>query len=164
MKAKKPWVVSSCAVSKAVESLHRATKCAALEKWSTIVRIVLLPAERSRPVTKSRAMCDQSRGGVDRGCNNPASGWFDGLFWAWTRLNRQSYISGHPGIDQKKWRCKKVVVRCTPGWQVRWAVWAQWGTWDRMETGLKSRPDGPFPGFELVCWASRFYFPGDGSD
>ncbi len=44
----------------------------ALEKRSTMVRIVVLPWELGRSVMKSMAICDQGRRGVGKGCSRPA--------------------------------------------------------------------------------------------
>lgn len=51
----------------AVESFGRATKWAALENQSIIVRIVVLPAEGGSPVMKSREMWDHGQPGLGRG-------------------------------------------------------------------------------------------------
>lgn len=51
-----PW-----ADSNAKGNLDRATKWVALEKLSTIVRLTELLWETGRPVTKSKAMCDQGQ-------------------------------------------------------------------------------------------------------
>lgn len=60
--------------------LESATKWAALEKRSTMVRIVLLPAEAGRPVTKSKEIWDQGRDGVDKGRRRLDDGWLEVLF------------------------------------------------------------------------------------
>lgn len=40
------------------------------QKWSA-VRIMVLPLEGGRPVTKSRARCDQGREGMGKGLSRP---------------------------------------------------------------------------------------------
>ena len=55
-------------------------KCAALEKWSITVRMVVLPSDGGRPVTKSRAMWDQGRLGMGRGRSRPERRWVEVLF------------------------------------------------------------------------------------
>lgn len=49
------------------------TKCTDLENVSTMVRIVLLPAEECSPVTKTNAICDQ---GTGKGWRRPDGGWY----------------------------------------------------------------------------------------
>jgi len=61
-------------LSKADGSLGRLRRCTALEKRSMIVRIVVLPSDRGRPVTKSIEMQDQVRCLMDSGCRSPAEG------------------------------------------------------------------------------------------
>lgn len=70
------------AISLTEGRLGRGTKCAILEKRSTIERIVVLPAEQGRPVTKSTKMWDQGLCGVDRGRNRSAGACFEVLAWA----------------------------------------------------------------------------------
>lgn len=48
-------------------NLGRATKCAALENLSTILRITVLLLEGGSPVTKPTAIQDQGRPGMERG-------------------------------------------------------------------------------------------------
>lgn len=68
-------------------SLERAMKWAALEKQSIMVRIVLLPAEMGRPVTKSKEMWDQGRDGVGKGRWRPDDGPNDAGGWQhWFRV------------------------------------------------------------------------------
>ena len=54
------------AVSLEDGSLGSAMKCAALEKRSITVRMLVFPSDVGRPVTKSRVMCDQGRLGMGR--------------------------------------------------------------------------------------------------
>ena len=63
-------------------SLGNAMKCAAFDKRSIAVRIVVLPLDVGRPVVKSRAMCDQGRLGIGRGCSRPERGRVKVLFRA----------------------------------------------------------------------------------
>lgn len=53
-------------VSRTKRSLARAMKLAALEKWSTIVRIGL-PVKGASPVMNSKAMWDQGHPGIGKG-------------------------------------------------------------------------------------------------
>ena len=57
-------------------------KCAALEKQSITVRMVVLPSDGGRPVTKSKAMWDQGRLGMGRGRSRPERGRVEVLFRA----------------------------------------------------------------------------------
>lgn len=52
---------TSSAISLTDGSLGRGTKCDILENLSTTVRIVVLPSDKGRAVTKSKDMSDQSR-------------------------------------------------------------------------------------------------------
>lgn len=73
-------MVNSQAVSRAVGSFGRATKCAAIEKQSIIVR--MLPTEGGSPMMKSSEICDHGWPGVGRGYSSPASSQLGSLFWA----------------------------------------------------------------------------------
>lgn len=66
----------------AVESFGRATKWAALENQSIIVRIVVLPAEGGSPVMKSREVWDHGRPGLGRAWSNPDGDCLESLFGA----------------------------------------------------------------------------------
>ena len=71
------------AVSLEEGSLGRAMKWAALGKRSITVRMVVLPSDVGRPVTKSRALCHQGiRLGMGRGRSKPERGWVEVLFRA----------------------------------------------------------------------------------
>ncbi len=116
----KTWSMITQAVSLAEGSLGRATKWTALEKRSTTVRITVLPLDRGRPVTKSRSICDQGREGMRRGCNRPADGKLEDLFWAQTEqapTNRRisSVMAGH----QNRWQMAASYL-LTPGWHWVW--------------------------------------------
>lgn len=59
-------------VSRAEGSFARGKKCAALENLLMMVSMTVLPSEGGKPVTKSRAMCDHGRAGMDSGWRRPA--------------------------------------------------------------------------------------------
>lgn len=60
------------AVSRTVGSLVSRTKWNALEKLSTIVRIIVLPSEGGSLVIKSNDTWDQGLEGTSNGCRSPA--------------------------------------------------------------------------------------------
>lgn len=62
-----------------VGSCGRGINWTALEKWSMMVKITVLPWEGGSPVTKSTAICDQRRLGVGRGSRCPAGGELEAL-------------------------------------------------------------------------------------
>lgn len=65
-------------VSEAVGSLLHASKWAALEERSTVVRITVFPCKAGSPVTKCSAMWDQRWLGTVRLCSWLAWGFFPG--------------------------------------------------------------------------------------
>lgn len=105
---------SKAPVSAAEGSFGSWTKCADREKRSTMVSTTVLWSEGGRPVTKSKAMWDQGRRGVERGCRSPAGAWWEdfprahmvqaatnSLVW-WVKVD-------HQNCWQRRWR-----VRATP--------------------------------------------------
>lgn len=68
------------AISNTEESLGIGMKCPALENLSIIVKITELASETGRPVTKSRAMCDQGCPRLGSGCSKADGGWMLFLF------------------------------------------------------------------------------------
>lgn len=84
-------------------------KWACLEKWSTVVRIIMLPAERGRAVMKSRDMWVQY-------CQrNPAGMELEALLWTHTwqadTYSRSSFLrEGH----QNK-HCRKIIMQSKSG-------------------------------------------------
>lgn len=54
--------------------IDRGMKWAALEKQSTMVKMIVWPWEESRPVTKSNAVWDQGQLGTGRGGSRPELG------------------------------------------------------------------------------------------
>lgn len=66
------WCRTSCAVSLAISSLDRGTRCAILLKLSTTVWNTVFPSVGERPMTKSKEMLDQDQCGTGRGWRSPA--------------------------------------------------------------------------------------------
>ena len=115
---RKTCLTRRSAVSLKDGSLGSAMKCAALEKRSIMVRMVVFPSDVGRPVTKSKAMCDQGRLGMGRGRRSPERGRVEVLFRAQTvqaEINERTSASmvGHQNRRRRKSR-----VRVIPGWQV----------------------------------------------
>lgn len=82
-------------VSKAEGSLGREMKWADLEILSIIVRITELPSETGKPVTKSRAMCDQRHPMCGSDCSKPDRVWLTFLFWEQVEhAATNSFVSG----------------------------------------------------------------------
>ena len=128
------WVRRS-AVSRAEGSLGRGTKCTPLEKRSTMVSMVVLPAEGGNPVTKSTAMWDHGRLGMGSGRSNPEEGWREAFPRAQTRHAAiKAWISCVMPVHQKRRRMNSS-VRWIPGWQASLDAWPQTSTWDLREAG-----------------------------
>lgn len=72
----KPWLVSNCAVSRAVGDFRRATKCAALKKQSTMMRMVILPKKGGK------AIWDHGLPGVGSGVRSLVGSELEVLFCA----------------------------------------------------------------------------------
>lgn len=111
------WEGSSCAVSKAVGSLVGAMKCAILEKWSTMVGMVVLLCEGGWPVTKSKEIWDQERLGTGRWWRRPAGDWLPVLFLAQTEQAPTNSIMSIMSVGHQKYLEAKVTIRLIPGWQ-----------------------------------------------
>lgn len=71
---RKTWVTMRSAVFFPEGSLVSAMKCTDLENISTTVRMVVLPLEGGRPVTKFKAIYNQGWLGTGSGLSNPAGG------------------------------------------------------------------------------------------
>lgn len=110
-----PSSVISWAISSADGTL--VIKWACLEKWSTVVKIIMLPAEGGRPVMKSRDMwvqcCCPGRldlwRPVGRGQRNPAGMELEALLWTHT-WQADTYREGH----QNK-HCSKIIMQSKSG-------------------------------------------------
>lgn len=78
-------------------SSWRGTKCADLETRPTTVRTTAFPSDRGSPETKSKAMWDQGRGGVAKGCRRPAGAWWEDFPVGTHRRgsNEPPCVSGH---------------------------------------------------------------------
>lgn len=112
-----------------------------LEKRSTVVNITIFPWEGGSPVTKSTAIWDQGWCGVGGGRRTEKTSW---------RLMR-SLTSGAGGAGGNKrtgilWNCwppkvflKEGEILLMPGWQVHLDEWSLFRTWEKTETGTKSR-------------------------
>lgn len=72
----KPWLVSNCAVSKAVGNFGRGKNWAALKKQSTMVRMVILPKKGGK------AIWDHGLPGVGSGLRSLVGGELEVLFFA----------------------------------------------------------------------------------
>ena len=136
-------------------SLGRAMKCTALEKRSITVRMVVLPSDGGKPVTKSRAMWDQGRLGMGRGRRRPERGRIEVLFWAQVAHGAIKERTSASIVDHQNRRRMKSNVRVIPGWQVSLEEWAQTSTLDRTAPGTNKRLGGPVPGSGCCLCARR---------
>ena len=93
-------------------------KCAALEKRLITVRMVVLPSDVGRPVTKSRVMCDQGRLGMGRGRSRLERGWVEVLFRAQVAHATIKEWTSASIVDHQNRRRMQSNVRVIPGWQV----------------------------------------------
>ena len=93
-------------------------KCAVLEKRSIKVRMVVLPSDMGRPVTKSRVMCDQGRLGMGRGRSRPEWGRVEVLFRAQVAHAAIKERTSASIVDHQNRQRMKSNVRVIPGWQV----------------------------------------------
>ena len=93
-------------------------KYAAFEKRSITVRMVVLPSDGGRPVTKSRAMCDQGQLGMGRGHSRPERGRVEVLFRAQIAHTAIKERMSASIVDHQNPRRMKSNVRVIPGWQV----------------------------------------------
>ena len=90
-----------------------------LENRSTTVRMVLLPLDLVRPVTKSRAMSDHGQPGVGNGWRRPAGGRWEALLRAQiSQAATNSRVSASRVGHQKRRRMNSA-IRLAPGWQER---------------------------------------------
>ena len=147
------WVTSRSAVSAADGSSGRATKWTILENRSTTVRMVLLPLEVGRPVTKSRAMSDHSRPGMGRGRRRPAGGWWEALLREQTSQAATNSRVSASRVGHQKCRRMKSAVRVAPRWQASQLTWPHCSTLLRTAAGMKRQFLGPPPGSGWVRWA-----------
>lgn len=92
--------------------MERSPKCTNLEKRSIMVRMVVLPDEGGRPVTKSKAMWDHGLFGVGRGRIRPAGRVFGTLFCAQTKqvVTYSCVPLTKEGQQNRCWRNWRVIL------------------------------------------------------
>lgn len=100
-----------------------------------MVNIVVMPFDGCDPVTKSMAMWDQGRLGMDNGCNRPDRGRCDDLFLeqteqATTYSFTSLWIDGHQNLQ-----LMRAKVRLIPGCAENIDEWIQWMKWPRTAEG-----------------------------
>ncbi len=122
------------------------------------MRITVLPAESGRPVTKSNAMWDHGRNGMERSLRRPAGGVLLDLVWeqSWheaIKCRTSRSLVGH----QKLWLIP-ANVPLTPGCAINLDEWAQQRTAGRTTSGTNIVPSGAWAG--LVTWKSALLTAG----
>lgn len=111
-----------------------------------MVRIVVLPSEGGRPMSKSMDMYDQGHMGRGNGQSRPAGRFVGVLHWAhsgqaatysltsWTRGGHQNLL----------WTTKHVLEM--PEWQEKQEVWHLWMIIAQSLSGTNSLPEGQVDG------------------
>ena len=149
-----PWRRKTCwtriwAVSLEEGNFVSGTKCADLEKRSTMVSITECPWDSVKPVTKSIAICDQGQWGTGNGRRSPWGRWEFPLAWAQTgHAETHSSTSRRTDDHQKRWLSRASVQR-TPGWQAREEEWAYSRTADWASLSTYIRLAGVLGGMTL---------------
>lgn len=97
--------------------MERSPKCTNLDKWSFMVRMVVLPDEGGRPVTKSKTMWDHGLFGVGRGRIRPAGRVFGTLFCAQTKqaVTYSCVSVTKEGQQNRCWRNWRVILTWVAG-------------------------------------------------
>ena len=127
--------------------------CAALEKRSITVRMVVLPSDGGRPVTKSRAMWDQGWLGMGRGRRRPERGRVEVLFRSQVAHAAIKERTSASIVDHQKLPVDE--VQCAGDPWVSLEEWVQTSTLDRTASGTNKWLGGPVPGFGCCLCARR---------
>lgn len=105
----KPWLVSNCAVSRAVGNFGRGTNWAALKKQSTMVRMVILPKKGGK------AIWDHGLPGVGTGLSSLVGGELEVLFCAQVGQTETNSWTSLAKAGHQNERCMNEIVGFLPG-------------------------------------------------
>lgn len=103
----KPWLVSACAVSRAVGDFGRATKCAAFKKQSTMMRMVILPKKGGK------AIWDHGLPGVGSGVRSLVGSELKVLFCAQVGQTETNFWTSLAKAGHQKERCMNEMTSST---------------------------------------------------